>query len=335
MLRCLEKSPEARYRDGAELTDDLDRLAQPPPSAGAPLALPRDGLVRRGMVFTALHFSVLIRIVGLGGAPWVALVVARYVILRFLPASAVNVAQVVLGGVVQMSAVVLLALTSSAITACTAWLLVNPARDVRAQEAFAALRSKLGAFTGTVLLIYAVALAILGAMSLVVGLLLTSFGHTLSAETLLVLLSLNPGMMLGLIIVVSTLVAPVTARWCLAFAVLALERRGPMAALRRSSELVRRLPRSIVLLWLAYILLILMPAVVTQIIVGSVVNSPIASFEVFMKGDLASTIGLLATGAADAVLLLPIGVAGALGYLQARQAEGETIEGMVRTAPAP
>ena len=320
VLRCLQKSPEARYRDGAELTDDLNRLAQPPP-------LPRDGFVRRGMVFTALHFSVLIRIVGLGLSPWLALVVARYVILCFLPASAANMAQVVLGGVLQISAVVSLAWTSSAITACTAWLLVNPTRDVRAREAFATLRGKLGAFTGTVLVIYAVALAILGAISLAVGLLLTSFGHTLSAGTLLVLLSLNPGMMLGLIIVMSAMVAPVTVRWCLAFAVLALERRGPIAALRRSSELVRRLPRSAVLLWLAYILLVVTPAVVTQIIVGSVMNSPIGSFEVFVRGDIASTIGFLAAGAADAVLLLPLTVGGALGYLQARQAGGETIEG--------
>lgn len=335
VLRCLEKSPEARYRDGAELTDDLDRLAQRAPSTGAPLPLPRNGLVLRGMVFTALHFSVLIRIVGLGLSPWLALVVARYVILRFLPASTANVAQVVLGGVLQISAVVSLAWTSSAITKCTAWLLVNPARDVRAREAFASLRGMLGAFTGTVLLIYAVALAILGAISLAVGLLLTSLGHTLSAGSLLVLLSLNPGMMLGLIIVMSAMVAPVTVRWCLAFAVLALERRGPIGALRRSSEIVRRLPRSAVLLWFAYILLIVMPAAVIQIIVGSVVNSPISSFEVFMKGDIASTIGLLASGAADAVLLLPLVVGAALGYLQARQAGGETIEGIVRTAPAP
>ncbi|MFO0588128.1 MAG: serine/threonine-protein kinase [Polyangiaceae bacterium] len=324
VLRCLEKSPEARYRDGAELTDDLDRLAQHPPSAGATLPLPRNGLVLRGMVFTALHFWVLLRVVGLGLSPWLALVVARYVILRFVPASSANVAQIVLGGVLQISAVVSLAWTSSAITKCTAWLLVHPARDVRAREVFAALRDRLGAFTGTVLLIYSVALAILGAISLAVGLLLTSLGHTLSAGSLLVLLSLSPGMMLGLILVMSAIVAPVTVRWCLAFAVLALERRGPIAALRRSSEIVRRLPRSAVLLWFAYILLIVMPAAVIQIIVGSVVNSPIASFEVFMKGDVASTIGLLASGAADAVLLLPLVVGAALGYLQARQAGGET-----------
>lgn len=327
VLRCLEKSPEARYRDGAELTDDLDRLAQALPSVGARLPLSRDGLLRRGMVFTALHFSILIRIVGLGTAPWLALVVARYVILRLLQASAANVAQVVLGGVLQISAVFVLASTSSAITACTAWLLVNPARNVRARDAFAALRGKLGSFTGSVLMIYAVVLAILGAISLIVGLLLTSFGHTHSADTLLVLLSLNPGMTLGLIIVASAMAAPVTTRWCLAFAVLALERRGPIATLRRSSEIVRRLPRSAVLLWLTYILLCVMPAALIQIIVGSVMNSPIASFEVFVKGDIANTIGLFASCAVSGVLLLPLTVGGALGYLHARQAEGETHRG--------
>lgn len=335
VLRCLEKSPEARYRDGAEVLDDLDRLTRPPPSAEVPLPLPQDGSLRRGMVFTALHFPIFIRIVGLGVSPVLALVLARHVLLRFVPASAANVAQVVLGGVLQISGMVVLALTGAALTTCTAWLLANPGRDVRAWEAFAALRSKLGTLVGAVLLFDAVTLATLGVMSLVLGVLFTFFGHALSVEIWHVLFSMRPGLTLLMAIVLAAMLAPVTVRWGMAFSVLALERRGPIAALRRSSELVRRLGRSILLPWLVGILVAVLPVSVTQMIVGSVVNSPIASFEGIIKGDLTSSIGMVATFAVQAVLLLPFGVALALEYLKARQAGGETIEGIVRTGPAP
>jgi hypothetical protein len=220
----------------------------------------------------------------------------------------------------------------SAITACTAWLLANPGRDVRAREAFAVLRGKLGAFTGAVLLSEAVVGALFLAMSLTVGAL---FGQPLSVETWRVLYSLSPDVMLVLTFAASATVGPVTVRWCLTAAVLALERHGPLAAMRRSSELVRRTQRSFVPTWLAGILMFLLPPVVTIILVGSVVHRPIVSFEGIIEGDLTSTLAMVAFCAAEAVVLVPFGVALALGYLKARQAGGETLEGIVRTAPLP
>jgi serine/threonine protein kinase len=332
VLRCLEKSPEARYRDGAELLDDLDRLARPPPSAAVPLPLPRDSLLRRGLAFSALHFPILLRIVGLGVSPLLALVLARHVLFRLLPASAANAAQVVLAFVLSVSVMFVVQSAQSALTACTAWLLANPRRDVRAREAFAALRGKLGAFAGAALLIEAAWLALLGVTSLAVGAL---FGQPLSLEVWRVLFNMSPGLTLVMNIVLSAMAGPATVRWCLAPSVLALERRGAMAALRRSSELVRRAQRPILLTWLAVMLVLQLPAVVTMIIVGSIVHTPNVSFEGMIAGDLTATIGIVAFCAAEAVLLLPFGVALAFGYLEARQAGGETIEGIVRTPSAP
>jgi serine/threonine protein kinase len=323
VLRCLEKIPDARYRDGAEILDDLDRLARPAPPAEAPLPLPREGLLRRGLVMSAVHFPTFARVAALGVSPVLLLVLARHVLLRFLPASAAHVAELILAVVPAAATIFVVASSQSAITACTAWLLANPGRDVRAREAFGALRGKLGALAGAVLLFEALVGALLVVISLAVG---TLFGRPLSVETWRVLLGLSPGPVLALTFGGTAVVGPMTVRWCLAASVLALERRGPMAALRRSSELVQRARRSILPTWLALILVYVLPPLVTMVLVGSVMQSPIVSFEGMAEGDLTSTLATVAFCALEAVLLIPFGVALALGYLEALRAGGETLD---------
>jgi hypothetical protein len=323
VLRCLEKSPDARYRDGVELLDDLDRLARPPPPADVPL--PEDGLLRRGLVFTTLHFPVLVRIVALAVLPVMAVVLARHVLFRFVPAAATGATQLLVAGLLGLAALYTVGSALAAITACAARLLADPKRPVRARDAYGALRGKLGTLTGGVLAFGAVIFALVGVGTLAGAAL---FGQPLSLEIWRVVFGASPGLMLALTIGTSLVVGLATVRWCLAPSVLALERRSTLAALRRSSELVRRAGRPILVTWFAYLLAVQAPIVVMLIIVGAVVHSPVASFEGIIQGDLTTTVGMVASFAAQSVLGLPVGVALALAYLRARQAEGETIEGI-------
>jgi hypothetical protein len=254
------------------------------------------------------------------------------VIFRFLPTSAASVAQLVVAGMLGLATLYTVGSTLAAITACVARLLADPNRQVRARDAYGALRGKLAALTGGVLAFGVVIFALAAVATLAVA---TLFGQPLSLEIWRVVFGMSPGLMLLLTIGSSVVVGLATVRWCLAPSVLALENPNTIAALRRSGELVRRAGRPIVVTWFAYLLAVQAPIVVMLIFVGAVVHSPVASFEGIIQGDITTTLGMVASFVVQLVLGLPVAVALALGYLRARQAGGETIEGIVRTTPRP
>jgi hypothetical protein len=254
------------------------------------------------------------------------------VLFRFVPASAASIAQLVLAGVLGLAGLYTVGSALAAITACVARLLADPNRQVRARDAYGALRGKLRALTGGVLAFGVVISALVGGATLAAA---TLLGQPLSLEIWRVVFGMSPGLMLVLTLGTSVVVGLATVRWCLAPSVLALERRSTIEALRRSSVLARRAGRPIVVAWFAYLVTVQVPIVVMVIIMGAVVHSPVASFEGIIQGDLTTTLGMVAAFAAQLVLGLPVAVALALGYLRARQAGGETIEGIVRTASPP